>query len=169
MFVCHLVFLSRCMEPEGLWQRLVAAPRDRQHFPPVYPSPTPGLRMRRHSGGITTSPSPHIRQKKHYLNKGKKQRKGKFFRNVVWSPPSLLFRPLGGGFDLHLDLRVHLFSRLLLGGRGLVLGCLGRLGSLLPTRAGGGISAPTLVGGPPSWRRRRRPAPRAGPCSWHTG
>ena len=32
LFVCLLLFLSRCMEPEGLWQRLVAAQQSRRPF-----------------------------------------------------------------------------------------------------------------------------------------
>ena len=49
-------------------------------------------------------------------------------------PPSLLRHPLGSGLDLHLDLRFRLLSQLLLGGRGLGLGCLGGLCPLLPAR-----------------------------------
>ena len=69
--------------------------------------------------------------------------------NVVWSPPSLLLRPLGSGLDLHLDLRVHLLSRLLLGGRGLVIGYLRSLSSLLPAWAGGGFPPPRKLAGLP--------------------
>ena len=76
MFVCHLLFLSRCMEPEGLWQRLVAAPQDRRPiFLPLYPFPTPARSYWRHGGGITTSPSPQIRRKA-LPKQRKEQRKG---------------------------------------------------------------------------------------------
>ena len=78
---------------------------------------------------------------KHYLDKGKNKGKGKI-RASVWSPPPLLLRPFGSGLDLHLNLRVHLLSHLLLGGRGLVVGYLRSLSSLLPAWAGGGPPPP---------------------------
>ena len=96
LFVCLLVFLSRCMEPEGLWQRLVAAHKGRRpFFLPLYPFPTPAEHNWRHSGSITTSPSPQIRRKALPKQRKKKQRKGRKNRASVWSPPSLLLRPLG--------------------------------------------------------------------------
>ena len=147
LFVCLLVFLSRCMEPEGLWQRLVAAPQGRRPFPPGIPisDPRPAL-----IGGIVGI-SQHLllpRSAEKALPKQRKeQRKGEKIVHQSGVPPSLLLRPLGSGLDLHLNLRVYLLSRLLLGGRGLVLGNLRSLSSLLPAWAGGGLPPPRKLAG----------------------
>ena len=112
------------MEPEGLWQRLVAAPRDRRPiFLPLYPFPTPASQVVAWWGypNISFSPCPPEKALPEQ-RKGTKEKEP--IRIVVWSPPSLLLRSLGSGLDLHLDLRVHLLSPLLLGGRCLVFGSL---------------------------------------------
>ena len=159
-----LYFYPATYRPEGPWQRLCRCPiQDSDDFPPVYPFPTPGLTtLGRHSGGITTSPSPQT------ARKTKNQRKGKKVAKTIWSPPSLLLHPLGSGLDLHLNLRLRLLpppagrpgsrSR-------------GSQGPRPPSPCGGGKgnSTSTQVGGPPSWGRRRQPAPHEGPCSWRTG
>ena len=47
-FVWHQLFLSRYMQPVGLWQRqhaaalAIANKENNSPFPPVYPFPTPG-------------------------------------------------------------------------------------------------------------------------------
>ena len=127
---------ATCRCPSG---QTTFSPRH-THFRP------PACSYWRHSGGITTSPSPQIRRKSTTLTKerAKERRKN---RASVWSPPSLLLRPLGSGLDLHPNLRVHLLSHLLLGGRGLVLGYLGSLGPFLPAWAGGGLPPPRKLAG----------------------
>ena len=61
-FVLNLVFLSRYMQSEGLWQRQHAAAT--QPFPSIgIPLSCPRTSSRGYSGGLTTSPSPHVRQK----------------------------------------------------------------------------------------------------------
>ena len=49
------LFITRYMEPEGLWQR----PCRYRRLLQVYPFPTPG-RYECHTGGIPASPSPHV-------------------------------------------------------------------------------------------------------------
>ena len=150
--------------PGGPWQRPVAAPQGRQPFPPVYPFPTSGIAFIGGIVGVSQRLLLPRSARKGLPEQRERQRKSKKFRVAVWSPPSLLRRPLGSGLDLHLNLCVHLFSRLLLGSRGLVLGCLGSLGSLLPAWAGGGLPPPRKLAGLPLGGAGIGPRPMRAPA-----
>ena len=68
VFVLNLVFLSRYMQPVGLWQRQHAAAPRKQETAALFPSTGiplsyPRTSLRSYSGGLTTSPSPQFRQK----------------------------------------------------------------------------------------------------------
>ena len=143
-FVLILVFISRYMQPEGLWQSALPLPlkataaftRYTHFLPPDY-----------HKGVIVgvsqrlllprTAGKQRTKEKRNSSSPPEKRKK--------WSPPPVLLRPLWGGLDLHLDHR--LASHLLLGGWGLVLGCLRGLGPLLPARAVRGSPPPRELAG----------------------
>ena len=140
-FVCHLVFNI----PLHVARRAMAA------AVPLPPKATAVLQRYTHFlppaapfGGI-------VGVSRHLLlprsAEKQKTREKKSNTSSVWPPPSLLLRPLGSGLDLHFDLRVHLLSLLLLGGRGLSLGYLRSLSSLLSPGAGGGPPPPRKLAG----------------------
>ena len=143
-FVCLFVifyFYPAAWSPKGYGSDLSLPIRMDNLFSSRSTHFLPQTSLRGHRRGIPTSPSPQIRQKA-LPGQRKETKEKEQIRNDVWLPPSLLRCLLGSGLDLHLDRRVHLLSHLLLGGRGLVLGCLRSLSSLLLAWAGGGLPTP---------------------------
>ena len=76
--------------PEGPWQRLVAAPRGRQPFPPVYPFPTPGIALIGGIVGVPQHPPPPrpARKAQPRQKKKTKEREKSAHKSLVSSIPT---------------------------------------------------------------------------------
>ena len=161
----NLVFISRYISARRAMAATCHCPSRQQPFPPVYPFPTPGIAL---IGGIV-GVSQHLLlpgsagKAKPKTTKEKQNRRTK--HTGLLRPYSSV--PSGVG-STSISTSVSTSSPASCWVAGVSFS--GVSEALAPfSRRGRGRLPPPGELGPPSWRRRHRPAPHEGPCSWHTG